>query len=111
MGRLILFIVQLVVGWFAGQAIVHWLAFGGGSLRIFLFALVFAILAWICGLVGAELLQGVAKPSTAALVSSVVVALIGAAITFVPQMQGLIRGLEDLYLPLLGAVLGYHLRR
>jgi hypothetical protein len=110
MGRLILFLVQLVVGWFAGKAIVAAIPIGGTP-RLFIYAIVFAILAWICGLVAARILQGVADPSTAALTASVICGLIGAALLLVPQVSGLIRGVDTLAVPLLGAVLGYHLRR
>ncbi|MEZ5773138.1 MAG: hypothetical protein R3D33_00050 [Hyphomicrobiaceae bacterium] len=115
MGRLILFLLQLVVGWFAGQAIVEkWLSFGG-PLQLFIYAIMFAVLAWICGLVAAELLQGVAKPSQQTLLASVVIAaIVAAVIIFVPQVKSLlagIRGVDSTLLVLIAAVLGYHARR
>lgn len=109
MGRLILIVLQLAVGWFAGQAIVKWLGLGN-DLKIALYVAVFAALAWICGLVAAEILQGVPKPSPRALVSALVGGAIGAALLFIPPLKPFIGGIQDLYLPLIGAVIGYQVR-
>mgnify|MGYP001313739579 CR=1 FL=1 len=109
MGRLILLVLQLVIGWFAGLAIVKMTTFGG-NLKLAVFAVVFAALAWIVGLVAAELLQGVNRPAPRALVSALIGAGIGVALLFIPQVQPYLQGFNDLYLPLIGAVLGYHVR-
>ncbi len=112
MGRLILFLLQLVVCWFAGQAIVEkWLGFGG-RFEPLIYAAVFAALAWVCGLVAAELLQGVEKPSHRTLLVSLIVgALVAVLIIFVPQVTAFLRGVPQLALVLAGAVIGYHARR
>jgi hypothetical protein len=111
MGRLILFVAQLVVCWFAGQALVRWIRIDTGDLQYFLYAVIFAALAWICGLVGAEVLQGVERPSPRTLLWSLIVGLIGAGLLFVPQVRGMLPSMPVLVLPLIGAVLGYHLRK
>jgi hypothetical protein len=112
MGRLILFLLQLVVGWFVGQAVVEkWFTFGG-RLGLLIYAVVFAVLAWICGLVAAELLQGVEKPSQRTLLVSLAVAAIAAAgLIFVPQVKSYLSGVPEIAVVLAGAVLGYHMRR
>jgi hypothetical protein len=112
MGRLILFLLQLVVCWFVGQAVVEkWLGFGG-KLELLIYAAVFAAFAWICGLVAAELLQGVEKPSQRTLLVSLVVAAIAAAVLiFVPQVKAFVGGVPETAIVLAGAVIGYHLRR
>ena len=111
MGRLILLILQLVVGWFAGQAIVRWLGLNGGlPVRLALYVAVFAALCWIVGLVAGEVLQGTSRPSARALASALIGGAIGAAVLFIPQLKPYLGNFNDLYLPLIGAVLGYQVR-
>ncbi len=113
MGRLILFVLQLVIGWAAGFALVAATKFQG-PLKLVMFAVAFAAVAYIVGLVAAELLQGVARPTPAALVSALIGGGIGLAILFlppyIPQLKPVLAQVQDLYLPLIGAVLGYHTR-
>ena len=109
MGRLLLIILQLAVGWFAGREIVSRIGLDG-NLKLAVTVIVLALIAWVLGLVAAEVLQGVAKPTSRALVASLVCAAIGAALLFIPQLQPYLTGFRDLYLPLIGSVIGYHLR-
>lgn len=79
MGRLLLFLLQLFVGWLAGQAIDdRWFDFGG-KLKLLIFAAVAAALSLVSGLVAAELPQGVDKPSPRNLLLSLVLGLVVAA--------------------------------
>jgi hypothetical protein len=115
LGRLVLFLVQLGVGYFGGQAIIAKIP-SFGRLDIFIYAVAFAIIVWLLGFIGSVVLKDVAQPSPATLTVALVGALIGAGLTLVPQVtsavSGLVRGgIPTLVYPLIGAVLGYAIRR
>lgn len=112
--RLILTILQLAIAWFAAPFITRYLP-GLGQLDIFAFALVIAILVWVVGLLGSLVLKDVATPSSGTLTLAVIVALAGAALTLVPPVTQFVAqvvpGVPLKVYPLIGAVLGYMLRR
>ena len=58
-----------------------------GSLDIFVYAVVFAILVWLIGMLGAIVLKDVAQPSAATLSIALAGGLIGAGITLVPDLM------------------------
>jgi zinc transporter ZupT len=109
MGRLVLLIAQLVVVGVGGLAAIKYIDFD--VLKVFIYGMLFALLAWLTGFVGARVLQGVNPPSQQALFTSIAGGLIGAALLFVPQMRTLAPQLPELAWPIVGAVLGYHVRR
>jgi hypothetical protein len=110
----VLFLVQLAVGYFGGHAIIAKIP-SFGRLDMFIYAVVFALLVWLIGFIGSVVLKDVAQPSPATLTVALIGALIGAGLTFVPQVtnavSGVIRGVPPLAYPLIGAVLGYAIRR
>jgi hypothetical protein len=114
LARLVLLALQLAIGWFAGQEIARYIP-RFGDLQIFVYALAFAVVVWLLGLVLAQVLRDTPTPSSGTLVTSVVVALIGAALTwlpsFFPDLGPPMSRIDDTAYPLIGAVLGYHLRR
>ena len=115
LSRLILFVLQLIVAWFAAPVIVRSIP-GMGRLELFVYAAVFAVLVWLVGVVGAQILKDTGTPSSAALASALVVALLAAAIytwlpAFVPDAKRVMLNLQEKAYPLIGAVLGYNLRR
>ena len=115
LARLVLLALQLAVAWFAGPEIVRYIPRLGG-LQLFVYALVFAVLVWIVGLILAQVLRDTPTPSSTSLVTSVLVALIGAALILwlpgiFPDLGRPMGQLPALAYPLIGAVLGYHLRR
>jgi hypothetical protein len=115
LSRLILLVLQLIVAWFAAPVIVRYIP-GMGRLELFVYAAAFAVLVWLVGVVGAQVLKDTGTPSSAALASALVVALIAAAVytwlpTFVPDAKRVMLNLQEKAYPLIGAVLGYHLRR
>ena len=115
LSRLILLALQLIVAWFAAPVIVRYIP-GMGRLELFVYAAAFAVLVWLVGVVGAQVLKDTGTPSSAALASALVVALIAAAVytwlpTFVPDAKRVMLNLQEKAYPLIGAVLGYHLRR
>ena len=114
LGRLILILIQLALGWFLGPLIVAKIpAFG--ALNIFVYAVVFAVLVWLIGFLGAIVLKDVAQPSPSTLTVALVGALIGAGLTMVPDVMkaiaGVVKGVPPLAYPLIGAVLGYAVKR
>ena len=114
LGRLVLFLMQLVVGWFAGPMIFAKLP-KFGQPDIFVQAIVFAILVWIIGVIAAIILKDVAHPSSSKLTAALVVALIFAALTLFPDITrfvaSYVRGVPLMAYPLIGAVFGYALKR
>jgi hypothetical protein len=114
LGRLVLLLLQLALCWFAGPEIFKKLP-QLGQLSIFVQAVVFAILVWLVGMVGAIVLKDVAQPSARTLTFALVGALVGAALTLFPDVTrtiaGFIRGVPLMAYPLVGAVLGYAIKR
>lgn len=114
LGRLLLLVLQLVVCWFAGPEIFKKLP-QFGQLNIFVQAVVFAILVWVVGVLGAIVLKDVAQPSAATLTTALIGALLGAALTLFPDITkaiaGVVRGIPLMAYPLVGAVLGYAIKR
>lgn len=115
LARLVLLAVQLAVTWIAAPEIVRYIP-RFGDLQIFVYAAVFAVLVWVVGLVLSQVLRETGMPSSATLVTCLVVALIGAAIIkwlpgLVPDIGRLLPRIDDRIYPLIGAVLGYHMKR
>lgn len=115
LGRLILLLVQLAVGWFAAPHILRYLPKFGGVVDLFVYAIVVALLVTLVGFVGSLFLQGVGTPGTETLTSALVVALIFAALTLVELVTAFVSGItpgirREVY-PLVGAVLGYFIKR
>ena len=116
LSRLILLALQLIVAWFAAPEIVRYLPNFGGLLQLFVLAVVFAVLVWIVGLVLSQVLREMGMPSSSTLFTSIVAALIGAALitwlpALVPDLAGHMRRIPTLVYTLLGAVIGYHMTR
>jgi hypothetical protein len=111
LGRLVLVLLQLAVGWLAAPHVAKYVP-SGGDLKPVLMAVVFAVIVFLTGVVGSVVLKEVAMPSSRALTSSLVLALVGAGLLFVPQIwQAVGLKVDRLLVPLIGAVLGYQLRR
>lgn len=115
LSRLVLLFVQLVVGWFGAPYVVRYIP-GLGDLQLFVYAVVFAVLVWIVGLVLSQVLRETGTPSSSTLVSALVLALIGAALItwlpgLVPGLAGPMRRIPAIAYPLIGAALGYEMRR
>ncbi|MBU2534019.1 MAG: hypothetical protein KKB37_14855 [Alphaproteobacteria bacterium] len=110
LGRLLLILVQLVVGWYAALEIIQKLP-SFGNLQLFLLAAVFAIIVWGIGLLAAAVLKDVSQPGPPTLLFAFAVAVIFSALTMVPDVQRTVAqfvGSFDARLyPLIGAVVGY----
>ena len=114
LARLILLLVQLAVGWFAAPYIIRYLP-SFGTLDIFIYAVIFALLVTVIGFVGSLVLQGVGTPTTGTLTVSLIFALIFAGLTLLPPVttfvSSLLPNVRPLVYPLVGAVLGYIIKR
>jgi hypothetical protein len=115
LARLVLLAAQLAVAWFVAPEIVRYIP-RLGDFQIFVYAAVFAVLVWVVGLVLSQVLRETGMPSSSTLVTSLVVALIFATIilwvpAIIPDIGRLLRQIPTLAYPLIGAVLGYHMKR
>ena len=110
-GYLVLAALQIGVAWFGAPHLLKYIPVSGDP-KLFIHAVVFAVLVWITGVVGSLVLKDVRMPSTATLATALVFALICAGLLFIPQVMAAIPFKFDrLFLPLLGAILGYMFRR
>src|SRR5262245_66520768 len=77
--RLILLALQLIVAWFTAPVIVRYIP-GLGRLELFVYAVVFAVLVWLVGVIGAQVLKDTGTPSGGALASALILAAVAAAL-------------------------------
>jgi hypothetical protein len=87
-----------------------------GGLSIFAYAVLAGLVVWLVGLALSQVLRDTRQPSGATLMAAILVALAGARlITFrgaLPvELRSATRALSDDLYPLLGALLGYALKR
>jgi hypothetical protein len=87
----------------------------GYDLDIFIWAILYAVVVFVIGFVGSIVLKGVRTPGPGALTLALVLALIIAALTLVPQVT---RAAADaglrvavVWWPLVGAMVGYFIKR
>jgi len=114
LGRLVLLLLQVVIGWFGANAAMGYISFGG-EFRLLIFAVVAAIVVFLVGVVAAQLLREVPTPTSTTLSWALIVALIAAvAWTLGPKYLrelpwNMVRPAE--YAVLAGAILGYMIKR
>lgn len=114
--KIILTLLQLHIGWTYGPQIRALIPVNIGQFNIFLLAVLIAVLVWLVGHIGALVLKETAAPTNATLTTVLVLALIFAALTLVPQIPAFINGTLRLAIPLtayplIGAVVGYLIKR
>ena len=111
LGRIILIAIQFATAFLGAPYVMAKLPITG-DLKLFAQAAVFAILVWIVGLVGSFALKDVNLPSSRTLGSALIGALIGAALTLIPGLLAAIPiKFPTVYLPIIGAILGYMARK
>ena len=85
------------------------------GLKFGVIAALFAVIVFVIGFIGSIVLKGVRTPGAGTLAVSLILALIFAALTFVPPITQaaaqFIPQLEILLWPLIGAAIGYFLKR
>lgn len=114
--KLVLILLQGLVGWtFAPQARAL-IPVNVGAFNILLVAVIVAILVWLVGHIGALVLKDTPPPSSATLTACLILAMIFAGLTMIPQVMTLVNGtlrfgLPTLAFPLIGAILGYLVKK
>jgi len=116
--RMVLVFLQLVGAWYLVPGIKQLLPnLGLGQYEIFVYAVLYAVVITLIGHIGALVLKEVRAPSGATLIASLALALVMAVLTLIPavtqpleQAVGALRSNRTLY-PLIGALVGYFLRR
>jgi hypothetical protein len=114
--KIILTLLQVHIGFAYAPQVRALLPTRLGTLDIFLLAVIIAVLVWLVGHIGALVLKETPPPSNSTLAYSLVLALVFAGLTLVPQVTGLIGSTLRLAIPLtvyplIGAVLGYLVKR
>ena len=111
LGRLVLILLQISIAWYVAPQILRHIPVKGDP-SLFVMGALFALVAYLTGLLGAEVLKDVNRPPGAALTWALVGGLIGAGLLLVPQLwQAIPIKFDRMFLPLGLAVLGYHLMR
>lgn len=113
LGRLILLLLQAVAAWGVAPFIVSAIPIGG-QFTLLVVGIVFAVIVYLTGVLGAQVLKDVAMPGPGHLTAALVLALVVAAIcTFGPAIitgfPG--SGLEHRVAVLAAALLGYFAKR
>ena len=113
--RLILLLIQLAVAFVGAKILTPVIApyMGSlGDLKIFVYAILFAIIIFIIGFIASAIMRDVRSPTSGTLTFSLILALIGAGVTLVPAvMDAIPLKFDTLILPLIGAALGYFVKR
>jgi hypothetical protein len=112
--RLILLVLQLAIAFFAAPYVKRYIP-ALGQADIFVWAAIYAALVWLVGMIGSIVLKGVATPSGATLTATLVLALVFAGITLVPDVTkaiaSYVKGVQPSMYPLIGAVIGYMIKK
>jgi hypothetical protein len=119
LGYILLMILQIGGAWVLAPQVKRYLPaipqFGGYNVEIFVWAVLFAVIVFVIGFIGSILLKGVRTPGPGTLTVSLLMALIFAALTFVPPITEavaqVVPRLEVLLWPLIGAAIGYVIKR
>jgi hypothetical protein len=110
LGRLVLIALQLAGGWFGAPYLLRYVSVGG-DLLVLLHGAVFAVLIWVVGLVGSQVLKGIHVPSAATLFYALTGGVTGAALIVLKVPAMLPFAFPPLLLPLGLAILGYTLKK
>ena len=111
LGYIVLIAIQFAAAFVGGPFVLKYVPVSG-DLQNFVLAASYAVIVWIVGLVGSFVLKDVNLPTSRTLASALVGALIGAVIMLFPVVLNAIPfKFPPLYLPLIGAIIGYMVRR
>lgn len=113
LGRLVLLLLQVIAAWGVGPIVRGYIP-AGGALDLFIYAVVFAVIVYLVGMLASLVVKGVGMPSPATLTAALVLALIGAAfatwgLQFIPQIPS--GTISNRGIVLAGAILGYFIKR
>lgn len=111
LGTIILVAIQFATALLAAPLLLRYVPVGG-DLTKFAYAVAYAVIIWVVGLVGSFALKDVNLPSSRTLGAALVGGLIGAALLLVPGLMAASPiKFPPLYLPLIGAIIGYMVQR
>ncbi|HEU0060961.1 MAG TPA: hypothetical protein VFR19_13865 [Hyphomicrobiaceae bacterium] len=115
LSRAVLVAVQLIVGWMATPRLLEALPPVGG-LGIFAYAVLAGLVVWLVGLALSQVLRDTRQPSSATLMAAILIAVAGALLvsfrgSLPVELRGALRAFSDELYPLLGALVGYALKR
>nr|PZN85782.1 MAG: hypothetical protein DIU57_05920 [Pseudomonadota bacterium] len=110
LGRLVLILLQLAIGWFGAPQVLRYVPVGGDA-QMFVYAVAAAIIVWLVGVIGAQILKDVPTPSAGTLAAALIGGLIGAAIVVFKLNQMIPVSVPPNLWPLGLAVLGYALKK
>ena len=110
LGRLVLILLELAIGWFGAPEVLRYVRVGGDA-QVFVYAIAAAIIIWVVGLIAAQILKDVATPSPGKLAAAVLGGLIGAAIVAFKLNQMIPVSVPPNLWPLGLAIVGYALRK
>lgn len=111
LGTIVLIAIQFAVAFLGAPFVMKFIPVRG-DLTIFVTAVTYAVIVWIVGLVGSFVLKDVNLPSSKTLGAAVVGGLIGAGLTLIPGLMAASPvKFPALYLPLIGVIIGYMVRR
>jgi hypothetical protein len=113
LGRLILIVLQVATAWAAAPFAYNMISVPG-QFGLFVYAVIFAVIAYIVGVLASLIIKDVGSPSPASLTTSIIVALLAAGLAtygmdLIPQIPG--GTISKRGLVLAGAILGYMMRR
>lgn len=117
LGRLVLLLLQIVIGWFGANAIMGALGSSVPSaFAIYVFAILAAIVVFLVGIIAAQVLQDVWTPGSRTLTWSLAFAIVAALLwqfgPTLPLLSEIPWGRVPVkYAVLAGALLGYHIRK
>lgn len=114
LGRLILLLLQIVIGWFGSKYLMGLISGVPGTFLLYVFAVVAAIVVFLIGIIAAQVLKEVGAPSSQTLSWSLVLALIAALLwSFGPQYLPQVPWgkVPPQYAVLGGAILGYMMKK
>ena len=81
LGKLILFLLQIVIAWLLTPVLLRAIPLGGAAAyELFIWAILVAIIVYLTGVIGAQVLQDVGGPSSATLSAALIAATISATI-------------------------------
>lgn len=116
--RIVLFVLQLIAAWYLAPVIKGVLpVLLARPYDIFLYAILYALIIMIIGFAGSLVLKDVPTPSGATLAVSLLLAIGLAALTLVPAITQALGGAVPVLrtnlnvYPLLGALIGYFVKR
>lgn len=113
LGRLILILLQIAIAWYGAPIIASHIPVPG-DFNLFLYAVIYAIIVFLVGLIAAQVLRDIGTPSSTTLSWALIFALIGAALAiFGPQyLPGVPwNQVPDRVMVLAGAIIGYLIKR